>query len=141
MILPFLAVGIRQTSQATETHPHRQIVSLNMARANQVFIRAAATDGLFRAYYGCWRVATMIVWRIAEYLDQLGKVHVELKRQRDRRLIRAPAVSANLKPASRGISEFSYKFPSAVTRPLVEMPSDNKFRIPFNRAAGVSFYL
>jgi hypothetical protein len=48
VVLPALAVGIRQAGEAAVVHSHREIESFDMAGANPVRVRIAEAATLFR---------------------------------------------------------------------------------------------
>jgi hypothetical protein len=54
MVAPFLAESVCQPGKSAILHPHRKVVPLNVARANPVRVRDAATGVLDRAdgFYG-----------------------------------------------------------------------------------------
>ena len=76
MIFQFLGESIRQPSEASHAHSHRQILALHVGSAYVLRVRIAAHDFNIAADTGCGAVALFRFIRSSENLLHLGIVAV-----------------------------------------------------------------
>ena len=132
MVLPFLAVGIRQASHSSDRHSDRQVGPLGMAGADSRFDRVADSDNFVRTYYFPRRVTSRgpVLWGVAISFNQLSEVDVLSEDERNRGAVRRESVGRKLKPSGRRVVELGGETERSGWRPLVEVPSEDQFRVP-----------
>src|SRR5947209_6485748 len=86
VILPLLAVPVRQASEAANLHSQRLVRTFNVARANPVFVRIAEPRSSDNVNYRSWTV-TMVL-RLAVDFHQGRVIHSPAQDRGNRRSIR-----------------------------------------------------
>ena len=133
MVFPFLAVGIRQPGHSPNRHADRKVRPLRMARANSGFERGTDSDHFVRAYYFPRRVAARGagLGSVAVRFDQLSEVDVLSEDERNGRPVRRESIGRKLEPTGRRVVELRGKAKCCGRGPLVQVPREDQFRVPF----------
>jgi hypothetical protein len=141
VILPFLAVAVREPGEPTNHHSHGPICPLNVARANRLVDGIAYLWGSNYVNNPRWRITALVfLGRLTIDLDQRSVVDAISKDFWDSSKIGPETVRAQLESTIRGKPKLLSESLGIFRDSLAEMPSQEHFRMPFNRreAIGVS---
>lgn len=135
VILPLLAMAVRQSREAANLHSQREVASLDVARANADGFRFAHDRGFDDANNLRRRVSTraFFVW-LAIHLNQGSEVNAApAKDGRDDAAIRREAVRGQLESASRGVIQVVREDRRIGRRALPDVECQNQFRVALKR--------
>ena len=136
VIFELLAKGVRQPGEASHVHPHIEILSLNVGRADMLL--AGRTDNslslgaktLRRAVTGC------SLGIVAIYLDQLSVIDIIREGIRDGGQIHLMAVRGQLDPIRQPGCNVSKELRRTPGVPPSCQPRQDKVALRFNRREG-----
>lgn len=140
-VFPFAAESIRQARQSPHSHPHRQIHSFDMRRADQIAVGVA--DPRFNDYplQLPRRVARRAFRHARVNLDHLTIVNPRPKAQTNRVRVSGHSVSRQLKVSRRGFVQLLNKNLSILPIPAAQMPSQDQLAIAFESKERVGIAL
>lgn len=112
VVFNFLAETVGQAGKAAHVHPHGQVLTLNMRRADKSLVGVAFNRALFGASAFSGRVflfVALLARGVAIQLDQLGVIHVATERAFDCFQISLVTVSGQLNSVRQTRSQIVHK--------------------------------
>lgn len=110
VILPLLAVCVRQPRESANHHSHRLVRAFDMARANTVFVGFARDNCCVGVYHLGRTVIVVAVLRVRIHLDQLRKINALAHEELDRRAVWPEPVRRQLKSPFRRAGQLVREF-------------------------------
>ena len=133
VIFELLTEGVRQPGESPHIHPHVEILSLNVGRADMLVVGRAdnvdtlGAQTLRRAVTGC------SLGIAAVHLDQLREVDILREGIRDSRQVHLVAVRGQLDSVRQPALNVQKKLRRTPGVPPSCHPGDNQFALRFNR--------
>src|SRR5208282_3596566 len=139
-VVPFLTECVRQPGEPPHVHPEREILALNMRRANSSGFRVSPHRFGYRFYHPWWRITVFVVRAALVHLYQLGIIDAGSKCRVDGVKVRRKAIGGDLKLSRGGAVEFLSERHCIPTRATAQVPRQYELGVPLHsdKAVGVT---
>jgi hypothetical protein len=126
MVLDLFGEAIREPREPAHGHSHRQILTFDIAGADELFFGVADHRLLFAADALCWAVPLLTFGIIAVDLNQHGVVNLVLERIDNRIDINLHSIRGELHPVGETAREILNELRGALSIALAEKPARNQ---------------
>jgi hypothetical protein len=133
VVLDFFRKSVCQSGEPTHAHPHREVLTLDVARRDVLRVRLARTAECLRSLDLRWAVPAGRMGNFAIELDQLGIIDIGAKPGLNRFEIGAMPVASDLGAIRQPLREITNELYRCRAAPIPNAPGRHKFRIGADR--------